>query len=365
MAATRKKTSTLRAEPASSITLRRRSPRPAWMTVGWRALALVALLLSIITIHWIERDKFVDELDGDVSFVDVIYFTMISATTTGYGDIVPVTDSSRLFDALVVTPIRIFIVLLFVGTAYTFVIRRTWDRWIMARLQKRLCDHIVIAGYGTSGADAVAELIARGTPPERIVVVDSNDDALVRAEGLGCIVAQGDATRDETLREVHVADAKVMIVSAGRDDTSILICLTARHLAPNVRISVSVRAQDNELLARQAGATTVINPVSFAGLLLAGSAHGADTSDYMADLASTHGRVRLVQRDVEPNEVGASLRDITSGLGVRIYRDGKPLGFWEMEVQELRADDKIIEIVPCVATEAEFRPQAPAVPAKG
>ena len=43
-----------------------------------------------------------------------------------------------------------------------------------------------------------------------------------------------------------------MLVSAGRDDTSILMVLTVRHLAPGVPISVVVRADDNELLARQA-----------------------------------------------------------------------------------------------------------------
>src|SRR3546814_4128864 len=74
--------------------------------------------------------------------------------------------------------------------------------------------------------------------------------------------------------------------SAGRDDTSILIVLTVRHLAPRVPISVVIRTQDNELLARQAGANNVINPVSFTGLLLAGSAQGAHVADYMADLAS-------------------------------------------------------------------------------
>ena len=89
-----------------------------------------------------------------------------------------------------------------------------------------------------------------------------------------------------------------MLVSAGRDDTSILIVLTVRHLAPRVPISVVVRANDNELLARQAGANNVINPVRFTGLLLAGSAKGAHISDYLADLASVSGRVQLVERVV-------------------------------------------------------------------
>ena len=99
---------------------------------------------------------------------------MISVTTTGYGDIVPVSDSARMFDALLVTPIRIFVVLIFIGTAYTFVFKRIWDKWRMARIQRNLHDHIVVAGFGTSGAEAVDELIARGADAQDIVVIDSD-----------------------------------------------------------------------------------------------------------------------------------------------------------------------------------------------
>src|SRR3546814_19472620 len=95
-----------------------------------------------------------------------------------------------------------------------------------------------------------------------------------------------------------------MSVSAGSDDTSILITLTARHLAHDIPISVTVRNSDNELLARQAGAPTVINPVSFAGLLLAGSTHGEHIADYLADLATTSGRVQLAARLTGPDEHG-------------------------------------------------------------
>src|SRR3546814_18412312 len=96
---------------------------------------------------------------------------MFSVTTTGYGDIAPVSDQARLFDALIVTPIRIFAVLIFLGTAYSFVFKRTWDRWRMAIIQRNLHDHIVVAGYGTSGNQAVDELIARGTDASCIVEI--------------------------------------------------------------------------------------------------------------------------------------------------------------------------------------------------
>ncbi len=340
------------------MTLRRKSRLTGWTAVAWRVGAVIGVLAFVIAVHWFEREDLVDELDGHVSFLDVIYFTMISITTTGYGDIVPVTTSTRMFDALVVTPIRIFFVLIFVGTAYTFVIKRSWNRWIMARLQRKLGDHIVVAGFGTSGSEAVDELIARGTDPGKIVVIDQNPDALQRAEALGCAVLQADATRDQTLQAVRVAQASVMIISAGRDDTSILICLTARHLAADLRISIAIRAEDNELPARAAGATTVINPVSFAGLLLAGSAHGPNISNYLADLASASGRVHLVERDVEMQECGKSLAQISTGLGVRVYRNEVPIGFWEEGAKSLCTGDRIVEIVPATACEGD----APADP---
>jgi voltage-gated potassium channel len=336
-----------------TITLTRRSSLPVWAQIGWRVGLVLGLLVFAVAVHWFEREGLKDNHDGHVSFADAVYFTMISITTTGYGDIVPVTTHTRLFDALVVTPIRIFFVLIFIGTAYTLVVRRSWERWRMERLQRSLSNHVVVAGFGISGAEAVDELIARGTCAAEIVVIDPSEEALERAESLGCTVVSADATRDKTLEAVRIASARAMIVSAGRDDTSILICLTARHLAPRLKISVAVRAEDNELLARQAGATTVINPVSFAGLLLAGSTQGEHIADYLADLASSHGRVRLSERNVLEEECGRALTEVTRGVGLRIYRDGLPFGFWEPETRSLRPGDCIVEILPTIEAEAE------------
>jgi voltage-gated potassium channel len=328
------------------LTLRRSSNTPVWLQIGWRVLFVLGLIALAIAVHWFDREGLKDNLDGEVSFTDIIYFTMISITTTGYGDIVPVTDQARLFDALIVTPIRVFVVLVFVGTAYTFVIRRTWDKWRMRIIQKNLSDHIVIAGFGVTGREAAEELIARGTEPQSIVVIDCLPEPLEAAEALGCTVMQGDATRDATLQEVQIDKACALVVTAGRDDTAILITLTARHLAPDLRISTTIRAEDNELLARQAGATTVVNPVSFAGLLLAGSCEGTHTTEYITDLASAAGRVQLIARPVTEAETGKPLSALTTGLGVRIVRAGRDYGFWQPEAQRLEVGDRVVEIVP-------------------
>lgn len=325
--------------------LRRATRLPVWGDLGLRLGLALALVFMVVFIHWWDREGLVDNLDGHVSFLDVVYFTMISITTTGFGDIAPISDRARLVEAAIVTPVRVMVLFIFVGTAYTFVIRRSWEKWRMARIQDQLSDHVVVLGFGISGAEAVGELIERGTDPERIVVMDASAERLEHAETLGCNVIQADATRDEALMAVHIAEAQTVLVSAGRDDASILIVLTVRHLAPNVPISVVVRAADNEILAHQAGADNVINPVRFTGLLLAGSAQGAHIADYLADLASVSGRVQLIERPVRPEEIGKPLTELaTGGRGLRIYRHGEARGFWENEAGTLQAGDIIVEI---------------------
>ncbi|WP_447764323.1 potassium channel family protein [Sphingopyxis panaciterrae] len=333
--------------------LRRMSKWPIWADLITRLGVAFLLIAIVVLVHWIDRAGLKDSHDGQISFLDVVYFTMISVTTTGFGDIAPVSDRSRLIESVIVTPIRIMVLFIFVGTAYQFALKRTWEKWRMARIQAKLTNHIVVLGFGISGSEAVRELIARGTDPACIVVIDTNRGRINAAEAMGCNVLEGDASSDETLIDVHIARAQSVLVSAGRDDTSILMVLTVRHLAPTVPISVVIRTQDNELLARQAGANNVINPVSFTGLLLAGSAQGAHVADYMADLASVGGRVQLRERLVSGQEVGRSIDQLASGgRGLRIYRGGKPYGFWEEEAKRLQQGDLIVEVINCELCEA-------------
>ncbi|MGB7373836.1 potassium channel family protein [Pontixanthobacter sp.] len=327
--------------------LRRATRVPVWGDLAIRIGLALFLITIVVLIHWWDRGGLVDSVDGEVSFSDVIYFTMISVTTTGFGDIAPVTDRARMVEAIIVTPIRFAVFFIFVGTAYNFIIKRSWEKFRMARIQEKLSGHVIVLGYGVSGSESVSELIERGTDPQDIVVIDPSEERLLEAEKLGCNVMAGDSTRDEILKAVRVTEAKNVLVSAGRDDTSILIVLTVRHLAPKVPISVVVRADDNELLARQAGANIVINPVRFTGLLLAGSAKGAHIADYLADLASVTGRVQLVEREITEAECGCGITELgTGGRGLRVYRDGRVLGFWEDECQNLQAGDIVVEIVP-------------------
>lgn len=249
--------------------LGRRTTASPWRIVAVRAGIAAALLIVAFCLLWFDRDGLRDNVDGHLGFSDVVYFTMITITTVGYGDIVPVSDRARLIDAFLITPIRLFIWLIFLGTAFDLLFKQSWGRWRMRQIQKGLCNHILVAGFGRSGGKAVDDLLARGTDPAGIVVIDCDAEQVERAKSLGIAAMQGDASDNHILAAVHIDRASALIISAGRDDSSILIILTARAMAPDLPIAVSIQSEDNEDIAEHAGANTVVNPVRVVGGLLA------------------------------------------------------------------------------------------------
>ena len=316
-----------------------------WHAVGIRAAVAVALVFLAFVLLFFDRGGLRDNVDGHISIVDVIYFTAITVSTVGYGDIVPVTERARLIDAFAITPIRIFLWLIFLGTAFEFLIKHSWEHWRMGRIQRTLHDHIVIAGFGRTGQQALDEMIAAGREPGTIVVIDDNAEAIEIAKGMGVAAIRGDATRDQVQRAVHIERASNMIVSCGRDDTSILTALTARQLAPAVRVAIAIRNADNEDIARQAGADVVINPVRFAGLLLATTSKGEHLAEYLTDLATTRGDVTLRERKVSREEVGQLLSEICEGRAVRLYRGTEILSPDDASPPRVEAGDIVLEII--------------------
>ncbi len=330
----------------------RRPPRLSPLgNLAVRVGIVFALLCIALAGHWFDRDGYRDANDpeNEISFVDAVYFTAVTVTTTGFGDIVPVTDRARLFDAVVVTPIRLFVWLLFLGTAYQFLVQHMWEKWRMKSISARLTRHYVVAGYGTTGTAAVEELIANGIEPQRIVVIDPSASRIEAALAVGVMGLEGDATRNETqsLARIEVADS--FIACGGRDDTSALLVLTARQLNPRVRISAIIKSADNEDLVKKAGADTVINPVTLGGHLLARAAGGSHVVDYITDLVTAAGRVQLIERPVHPDEIGKPLASCRGGLAVRIIRGNKAIGFWEPGAASLAPGDIVLEISPVSA----------------
>jgi voltage-gated potassium channel len=108
---------------------------------------------------------------------------------------------------------------------------------------------------------------------------------------------------------------------------------------------VSIAAIENELLARDAGATIIVNPVSFGGQLLAQCTTGPHVAEYVTDLVTRAGRMEMRERAVRAEEIGISSRDAAGSQIVRIYRDKKVIEVAKAPGERLMAGDWVIELV--------------------
>src|SRR3954466_15416608 len=177
----------------------------------------VAIAVALVVVNWalvmVEKDGYQDSYAGAVAAGAALYYTTVTLSTTGYGDITPVTTSARLTNALIVTPMRFLFVLVLVGTTIQVLTERSRDQFKVARWRSRVQDHIVVCGYGTKGRSAVRALLSRGVAPEQVVVVDTDADALRQAAADGLATVNGSSTSDAVLLEAEVARARAVIIA--------------------------------------------------------------------------------------------------------------------------------------------------------
>jgi voltage-gated potassium channel len=336
----------LRAERsgAPAPILVRRTATPPEAALAMRALAVLMLIGAVFTVFLLDRSGLQDNIDGHVSVTDVLYFTMITITTVGYGDIVPVSDQARLIDAFFVTPVRIFVWFTFLGTAYQLIIKRLIEEWRMTRLQRELRDHVVLCGYGDSGAIAAGELLARGWAPEQVVVIDVREEEVRRAAERGFIGLHGNASSEELLQVAALPLARAVIVSVGRDDTTVLVVLTIRELARAVRVIARVGEQENVKLVRASGADVIVSPPRFGGCLMADAVTSHGTVDFIAEMLSFRGEYQLQERAPRAQEIGRVARELEGSLVVEVHRGGRRIGSWSEPRLVIESGDRLLVI---------------------
>ena len=185
-------------------------------------------------------------------------------------------------------------------------------------------NHIVIVGYGTKGRTAAAAMVGDEVAPADIVVVDENPAALERAKSAGLVTVRGSATDSEVLRLASAQHAKAIIVATNRDDSAVLVTLTARELAPKAKIIAAVREAENQHLLEQSGADSTVVTSETAGRLLGIAVQTPSVVEMMEDLLTPDAGFAIAEREVTPKEVGGSPRHLTD-IVLGVVRNGKLL----------------------------------------
>ncbi len=322
--------------------------------LSWRVF-IGFLMLAIITLGtYLERDGYNDTADGVVGFLDSLYYATVTVTTTGYGDVVPVSQSARLFTTLIVTPARIVFLVLLVGTSVELIATATRSVLREGRWRRSVHDHVVICGFGVKGRTAFESLIEQGEPMDRVVVIDPNDESLAVAARLGCVGIHGDATSNELLSAARVERARVVIVTPNRDDAAVLVTLSVRTLNPTVRIVAAARELENAPLLRNSGADVVLTTSGATGRMMGLAANAPHYVQVVEELLERGTGLDLVERTVDDSSAGplhAHRRD--GELVVAVFRNDDLVARNPTGEFELQPGDEIVSVAaPVAATRA-------------
>ncbi|MEZ3144250.1 NAD-binding protein [Halobaculum sp. MBLA0143] len=216
------------------------------------------------------------------TLLDAFYFTLVTASTVGYGDVTATGQTARLFTmSLVVLGTASFGIAL--GVLVTPAIEARFSEVLgrMTRAELELLEgHVVVLGYGDLTEPILNEL--RDLTVEFVVVTpDREKGAQLTERDVQHVVA--DPSDEETLERVNVDSARAVVAATNDDAQDALAVLTARALNPAARIVAAATDRENVDKLRRAGADTVISPASIGGHLLVQSALGAEGMEDVAE----------------------------------------------------------------------------------
>ena len=245
------------------------------------------------------------------SFDDALYMTLISISTVGYGEIVPLdTTAERLFASTIA--IIGFGVLTFLFTSLSvFFLESDLDITLRRnRMEKqiaRLKGHYIICGFGRVGRNVGNEMLAT----DRAFVVVDPDEAMLHnqlEQQPELLYLCGDASDDDLLLAADIEDAIGVFAVSGDDSKNLMIALTAKQLNPNVRVVARCHGMRSIPKLKKAGADAIVSPDFTGGMRIASAMVRPQVVSFLDEMLRTDLNLR-----VEEVTVPAGLAKITLG----------------------------------------------------
>jgi voltage-gated potassium channel len=267
---------------------------------------------------------------------DAAYMTVITLATVGYGETHPLGSRGRLFTiALILMGV---VNLGYIVNRFTAaVIEGYFLEGIRLRQQRRLMEslsgHYIICGFSRTGRQIAKEFQAEAVS---FVVIDSELESVQKAQEIGYIVFQGDATLDDTLLKVGVTKAICIVAALPSDAENLYTVLSAKTLNPDIRAIARASTEEAVQKLQRGGADAVISPYITGGKRMAAAAlrpqildfvdgilSGTDRQLYMEEFLLDSGRCPFVGQSLQK----AKLRSQSGALVLAIRRlDGKLIG---------------------------------------
>lgn len=281
------------------------------------------------------------------SFIDSLYMTVISITTTGFSEVHPLDTAGRIFT----------IILVIVGSssavyALTSIMQYIMEGQLGSALWRRsmknriahLRNHFILCGYGRVGQE-----IARILSEEKaeFVIIEKSREGITQAELDNHPYIMADAAADETLKQAGIEHAKGLIVALGNDADSTYVTLSARQIKPGLFIEARISSHEAEGKLKRAGANRIISPYSIGARRMAMLALQPEVADFI-DIVSFKGHDMhlenlIVGKDsrLADKTVGEA-RKQSKAIVLAVNKDNKKLIANPSDNEQLQAGDGLI-----------------------
>ena len=231
------------------------------------------------------------------SILDSAYMTVITLTTVGYGDLVPISPMGKAFTMVLILGGVGTMAFALTGLYETLLSDDARHRWTQRRRQRmidRLQDHVILCGFGQMG-----RYVARNFAREKaeFVVIDEEPEAVERAKTHGYLALEGSGSQEDTLERAGVARAKALIIAVDSDAESVFICLTARALRKDIQIVSRANRDDSRPKLMAAGADRVILPYALSGQRMVSLVHRPAVAEFV-DVIMKSGDLSLCLEDI-------------------------------------------------------------------
>lgn len=202
---------------------------------------------------------------ADASVVDAVYMTVITVTTVGYGEVIPLDDNGKLFAVfLIITSVFVFAYAISVITEY-ILSRSTFKNIKERKTQKRIKrmeDHVIICGFGRNGRQAAEKLKAH---EKEFVIIEKSKEIIEKYEREALYFVEGNASEDDTLLRAGIDHAKCLIVALPSDADNLFVVLSARQINKDLLIISRASQETSYKKLKLAGADNVIMPDKIGG----------------------------------------------------------------------------------------------------
>ncbi len=247
------------------------------------------------------------------SLSESAYMTIITLSTVGFSEVQDLGDRGRIF--------TICLILMGVITI-GYIVNRFTEALIQGYFQEgirmtqeqqaidSLNQHYIVCGFGRTG-----RYVAREFAAEEIdfVIIDDNLEEVEEIKKLGYTVIFGDATLDESLNRVKIAQAVCIVTALSSDAENLYTVLSAKTLNPKIRAIARASNEEAVQKLQRAGADAVISPYITGGKRLAAAALRPQVMDFVDGIITGSNRSYyleefLIDAQICPY-VGKSLRD--------------------------------------------------------